>query len=58
VAVVFNFTEAAMKMLDPVWILFLMAVIVVPESRVRIKDSRALVQHPINAPAEPCVEEV
>jgi len=58
VAVVFNFTEAAMKMLDPVWILFLMAAIVVPGNGVRTKRSRAPAPPPINAQVTPCMEEV
>ncbi len=35
VAVVYNFTEAAFKMLSPVWIFFLLAIMAVPEVPVR-----------------------
>jgi O-antigen ligase len=37
VAVVYNFTEAAIRMVHPVWLVFLLATIVVPESKA-VKD--------------------
>jgi exopolysaccharide production protein ExoQ len=41
VAATYNFTEAGFRMMDPIWIIFLMAITVVPEATI-VEDLRVL----------------
>lgn len=59
-AVAYNFTEAAFRMMSPVFIVFLLATIAVPEVRARTKaKARApAARQAVHSPAIPSLEEV
>jgi O-antigen ligase len=60
VAVVYNFTESAIRIMHPVWILFLLAIIAVPGdwTRTRNVKKRAVALPEFNSHEAPCLEEV
>ena len=58
VGVVYNFTEAGFRMLDPVWIAFLLAVIAVPGDCKENQTTRAMNLETFSPELAPCLTEV
>ena len=58
VAVVYNFTESATRIMHPVWILFLLAIVAVPGGWVQRKAKKKTVDRPAFSALPPCLEEV
>jgi hypothetical protein len=58
VAVVYNFTEAGFGMVDPVWIMFLLAIMAVPGGLVRTGTKSAMQLETFSRQLAPSLEEV
>jgi exopolysaccharide production protein ExoQ len=60
IAVIYNLTESSVRVLNPVWILFLLSVVAVPEAAVRIKAKakKAAARHSFDMPPAPSWERV
>ena len=58
VAIVYNFTESAIRIMHPVWILFLLAVLAIPGGWVQSKAKKKTVDRPAFSALPPCLEEV
>ncbi len=56
VAVAYNFTESAVRMMHPVWICFLLATIAVPGGWMRTKAKKSVALAPMSE-LSPCLEE-
>src|SRR5208282_6115394 len=58
VAVVYNFTESATRIMHPVSILFLLAILAIPGGWVQRKAKKKTVERPAFSALPPCLEEV
>jgi O-antigen ligase len=60
IAAIYNLTEHAFRELHPVWIAFLLAVIVIPEgaAQIKTKTRRAVSPRAFSSEVAPCLEEV
>jgi exopolysaccharide production protein ExoQ len=58
VAVAYNLTESAFRIMHPIWIVFLLAIVSVPGGWARIKKVKTAKPVEVNAPMTPRLEEV
>ena len=56
-AIVYSFTEAGFRMLDPIWIFLLLAIIAVPETTIRQEVELPLDESQQLAPVRPAPED-